>query len=171
MLGVHPIAHEGLSRRPFALSNFIFVVRKRQIDAAGVNIQRLAKILHGHRGAFNVPTRAALADWTVLLLAPLPFSPWLEPYHAIPMLPAAILLVAVALDDAILSRHRRIAVAALLAIVAVRMVGLPFSIRGLSLLAQFLVATVALGLLRPSLPVIPAERSGGPRCDRQPIAT
>jgi hypothetical protein len=118
-----------------------------------------------------VPSRAALADWTVLLLAPLPFSPWLEPYHAIPMLPAAILLVAVALDDAILSRHRRIAVAALLAIVAVRMVGLPFSMRGLSLLAQFLVATVALGLLRPSLPVIPAERSGGPRCDRQPIAT
>ena len=33
------------------------------------------------------------SDWTVLLLAPLPFSPWLEPYHAIPLLPGAMLCV------------------------------------------------------------------------------
>jgi hypothetical protein len=40
-----------------------------------------------------------LADWLVLLLFPLPFSPWLEPYHAVPMLTAAVLLVAVAMDQ------------------------------------------------------------------------
>jgi hypothetical protein len=27
--------------------------------------------------AVAAPSRAALADWTVLLVAPLPFSPWL----------------------------------------------------------------------------------------------
>ena len=45
------------------------------------------------------PSRAALADWTVLLLAPLPSSPWLEPYHAVPILPGTILCLAVALDE------------------------------------------------------------------------
>src|SRR5262245_39999315 len=53
------------------------------------------------RGTFCVPipSRAVLADWVVLMLAPLPFSPWLEPYHAVPVLVAVLLCVAVALDD------------------------------------------------------------------------
>ncbi|MET0850004.1 MAG: hypothetical protein ABW020_02645 [Candidatus Rokuibacteriota bacterium] len=37
-------------------------------------------------GRGSAPSRAALADWTVLLLAPLPLSPWLEPYHPVPVL-------------------------------------------------------------------------------------
>src|ERR1700676_1091840 len=62
MLGVHPIAHEGLTCRSLALCDFVFMMRKSKIDSAGVNVQRLAEILHGHRGAFDVPTGAAFAD-------------------------------------------------------------------------------------------------------------
>src|ERR1700722_5056551 len=62
MLGVHPVAHEAFPRRTLALGNFIFVVRKREIDSTGVNVQGLTKIFHGHRRTFDVPTRAALTD-------------------------------------------------------------------------------------------------------------
>jgi hypothetical protein len=95
-----------------------------------------------------VPSRAALADWTVLLLAPLPFSPWLEPYHAIPLVPGAILLVLTALDDRVSARDRNIAVGAWIALLATRALALPFAVRGVVLLAQFLAVVVALGLLR-----------------------
>jgi hypothetical protein len=109
-----------------------------------------------------IPSRAALADWTVLLLAPLPFSPWLEPYHAIPMVPGAILCVLVALDDGVSASDRRIAAAALLALGLTRMAELPFAMRGIVLLTQFLVVTVGLGLLRPHLSAIAAKESEAP---------
>ena len=38
-----------------------------------------------------------------------------------------------------------------------RMVGLPFAVRGIVLLTQFLVVTMALGLLRPRLSAITAR--------------
>ncbi len=101
-----------------------------------------------------VPSRAALADWMVLLLAPLPFSPWLEPYHAIPMVPSAILFVVVALDDGVSVRDRRIAIAALAALLVTLAIDLPFALRGLVLLVQFVVVIVAFGLLRPGLSVV-----------------
>jgi hypothetical protein len=104
-----------------------------------------------------IPSRAALADWTVLLLAPLPFSPWLEPYHAVPLVPGAILLILVALDDGVSASDRRIAVAALVALGLSRVVGLPFALRGIVLLTQFVVVTMALGLLRPRLSAITAR--------------
>jgi hypothetical protein len=108
-----------------------------------------------------LPSRAALGDWMVLLLAPLPFSPWLEPYHAVPMLPIAMLFVLVALDERASQLDRRIAVAAFLALLllASQTVNLPFRIRGIVILAQFVVATLALGLLRPRLPAIAAKVS------------
>src|SRR5689334_24521722 len=62
MLGVQPIAREGLARGGFTLRNFVFVMRKREIDAASVNIQRFAEIFHGHGGALDVPAGAAGAD-------------------------------------------------------------------------------------------------------------
>src|SRR5437773_11088249 len=62
MLGVHPIARERLSGGSFALGNFVFVMRKRKVDAAGVNIERFAEIFHGHGGAFDMPAGAAGAD-------------------------------------------------------------------------------------------------------------
>ena len=36
-------------------------MRKNQIDAAGVDVQRLAQILHRHHGALDVPARPARA--------------------------------------------------------------------------------------------------------------
>jgi hypothetical protein len=102
------------------------------------------------------PSRAALADWTVLLIAPLPFSPWLEPYHAIPLLVGAMLCTAIALDKQVQQRDRTIACAALAALALFLVVRVPFAIRGLQILAQFLVLTTALGLLRPRLPRSPA---------------
>ncbi len=103
------------------------------------------------------PSRAALADWTVLLLAPLPFSPWLEPYHAIPLLVGAMLCAAIALDRQIERRDRWIALAALAALALFLVVRVPFGIRGLQLLVQFIAVTIALGLLRPRLARLPAS--------------
>jgi len=104
----------------------------------------------GRAGRVGIPSRAALADWTVLLLAPLPFSPWLEPYHAIPLLPGAILCVIIVLDERVAAKNRIIALAALLALALAALVS-SFPVRGLQLLVQFLTLTVALGLLRPTL--------------------
>jgi|HubBroStandDraft_6_1064221.scaffolds.fasta_scaffold264653_1 hypothetical protein len=97
------------------------------------------------------PSRAALADWTVLLLAPLPFSPWLEPYHGVPVVPGTILCLVVALDKRASDPDRIIAAAALSALLAMHEVRIPVPIRGLQLLVQFLVLIIAFGLLRPRL--------------------
>lgn len=105
----------------------------------------------------RAPSRAALSDWTILLIAPLPFSPWLEPYHAIPLLVGATLLVAIVLDTQAPARDRAIAGAALGALALFVAVRVPFSVRGLQILAQFFVLTMALGLLRPRLQRTPAE--------------
>jgi hypothetical protein len=107
------------------------------------------------------PSRSALADWTILMLAPLPFSPWLEPYHAVPVIPATILCLAMAFDER-LGRDRSIPLVALSALLAIRLVGVPFQIRGLGLLAQFLVIVIAFGLLRPRLDRLPGSID---RCD------
>ena len=80
----------------------------------------------GRAGRVGIPSRAALADWTVLLLAPLPFSPWLEPYHAIPLLPGAILCVIIVLDERVAAKDRIIALAALLALALAALVITPF---------------------------------------------
>lgn len=53
---VHPIVDELLPRLCFALGNLVFVVRKFQILAAGMNIYRFAQILRCHDRAFDVPT-------------------------------------------------------------------------------------------------------------------
>ena len=56
---MQPVTHEWFPRCGFALRNFVFVVREGEIDAAGVNIDGFAQEFHGHRGAFDVPARAA----------------------------------------------------------------------------------------------------------------
>ena len=103
-----------------------------------------------------LPSRAALADWTVLLIAPLPFSPWLEPYHAIPLLVGTVLCSAIALDASAESRDRWTALTALAALALFLAIKVPFPVRGLALLAQFMVMTAVLGLLRPRLARLPA---------------
>ena len=96
-------------------------------------------------------SRAMLGDWIVLLLFPLPFSPWLEPYHAVPMLPAAVLLVAVALDQNVSARGRSVAAFALAGVSLLRVFFDPILLRGLSMLAQFAFVVAALALLRREL--------------------
>ena len=103
------------------------------------------------------PSRAALADWIVLLIAPLPFSPWLEPYHAIPLLVAAVVLTAIALDDQVERRDRLAAVTAITVLVVFLLVRVPFAVRGVQVLTQFLVITAVLGWLRPRLPRSPVQ--------------
>ena len=105
------------------------------------------------RGTFRVPipSRAALADWVVLLLAPLPFSPWLEPYHAVPLLVAALLCVAVALDEDQMRGDRMVALVAAAAPLLFIVFKVPFGFRGFGLGAQLLVVVLALAYLRPRL--------------------
>ena len=55
VLRVQPVARERLPGRTLALGDLVFVVRKDQVDAAGVNVERLSEVLHAHRGALDVP--------------------------------------------------------------------------------------------------------------------
>ncbi len=108
------------------------------------------------------PSRAALADWTVLMLAPLPFSPWLEPYHGVPVVPGTILCLVVALDKRASDPDRIIVAAALSALLAMHAVRIPVPIRGLQLLVQFLVLIIAFGLVRPRLTTDPPSAPWSP---------
>jgi hypothetical protein len=111
----------------------------------------LRRVLHVRRGL--QASLASLADWTVLMLAPLPFSPWLEPYHAVPLLPGAILCTVVAFDPLIGAFDRRVAFGTILLLIFVRMFYKiwPFSLRGILLFTTFEVLVLGLGLLRPRL--------------------
>ena len=53
--------NERLARRALALRNLVLVMREDEILAAAMDIQRLAEVLHAHRGALDVPARAAHA--------------------------------------------------------------------------------------------------------------
>jgi len=111
----------------------------------------LRRGLHARNGL--KPSFASLADWTVLMLAPLPFSPWLEPYHAVPLLPGAILCTAVAFDPVTGAFDRRVAFGTALLLIFVRMFYkiCPWPLRGIALLTTFEVLVLGLGLLRPRL--------------------
>jgi hypothetical protein len=105
------------------------------------------------RSAFPVvaPSRAALADWTVLLLAPLPFSPWLEPYHCVVLFVGALLCVIIALDENAVRGDRMAALAAVATLLLFLVVRVPFAVRGFGLFAQLLVFVLVLAYLRPRL--------------------
>src|SRR5689334_23916994 len=65
MFEVNPVTNELFARRAFALRDLVFVMRKNEIDAAGVNIETLAEILHRHRRALDMPARTAASDVSV----------------------------------------------------------------------------------------------------------
>src|SRR5204863_6101407 len=55
---VHPVLrHEGTTERRAALRNLVLVVREDQVEAAGMDVERLAQQLAAHRRAFDVPAR------------------------------------------------------------------------------------------------------------------
>src|SRR5580765_8284643 len=62
MFGMKPVTHKGLSRCSLRLCDLIFMVRKREVHTAGMNIKRFAKVLHSHGRALYVPTGAAWTD-------------------------------------------------------------------------------------------------------------
>ena len=59
---MEPVAHERFSGGRFGFGNFIFVMRKGQIHAAAVNVQRVAQILQRHGGALDVPAGTPRSD-------------------------------------------------------------------------------------------------------------
>ena len=63
MLAVYPEADEWFPRDGLALSNFVFVMGKNVVHAAAMDVERFTKLLHRHRGAFNVPPRPAGTEW------------------------------------------------------------------------------------------------------------
>jgi hypothetical protein len=87
------------------------------------------------------------------MLAPLPFSPWLEPYHAVPLLPGAILCTVVAFDPLTGAFDRRVAFGTIALLIFVWMFNkiCPWSLRGIVLLTTFEVLVLGLGLLRQRL--------------------
>src|SRR5438128_7355364 len=63
MLGVKPVARKRLASSALTLRDFVFVMRESEIDAAGMNVQGFTEIFHGHGRTFDVPARAARADF------------------------------------------------------------------------------------------------------------
>ncbi len=49
--------------RPLRLRNLVFVVRKNEIHAPAVDVERVAEMLASHRRALQMPARAAESPW------------------------------------------------------------------------------------------------------------
>jgi len=92
--------------------------------------------------------QARLCDVCVALLAPLPFSIWFMPYHAIVLLPANMLLLTVALDKTWETRARQAAVAALLGSQSLQYSLAHWELRGATSLVSFALIVLALGVVR-----------------------
>src|SRR5436853_5323654 len=65
MFKVQPVADELLAGSAFALRDFVFVMRKNQIDAASVKIERFAQVFHRHRRALDMPAGTAASDRSI----------------------------------------------------------------------------------------------------------
>ena len=72
---VHPAAHEGLAGGGLRLRDFVFVVREEVVDAAGVQVETFAQILHRHGAALDVPAGAAGAPRGIPLHGAVRFVP------------------------------------------------------------------------------------------------
>ena len=59
VLGVQPVAREGLAGGALALRDLVLVVREDVVDAAAVDVEGLAEVAHAHRRALDVPARPA----------------------------------------------------------------------------------------------------------------
>ena len=55
---VDPVSREGPAGRP-RLGDLILVVREDEVHPAAVDVEGIAEVLRAHRGAFDVPARAA----------------------------------------------------------------------------------------------------------------
>jgi hypothetical protein len=103
------------------------------------------------RPASDAAWRGTLADWFVLLVAPLPFSTWFEPYHAVALIPGFILCILLALDETVDVRTRWTMLLACIGSAIVKELPIPFEMRGLIFTAQFTFVILALCTIRPAL--------------------
>jgi hypothetical protein len=109
--------------------------------------------------------QARLCDVCVLLLAPLPFSIWFIPYHAIVLLPANMLLLTVALGSEWDFLRRGAAVGALVASQVLQYAVVQWDLRGATSLATFALVVLALAIIRkvPEVDLrIPIAMAGEP---------
>src|SRR2546428_83397 len=65
---VQPVAHERLPRGGLGLRDLALVMRKEVILATRVKVECVAKVLHGHGGALDVPARVAPSPRRIPLL-------------------------------------------------------------------------------------------------------
>ena len=65
VLRVKPEPREGLVIRGLRLRDLVLVVREHEVNAAGVDVERLAQVALAHRRAFDVPSRPARAEWCI----------------------------------------------------------------------------------------------------------
>jgi hypothetical protein len=91
--------------------------------------------------------QARLTDICVGLLAPLPFSIWFTPYHAVVLLPANMLLLTVVVSETWNVRIRGIALATLVGC-QILQYAIPSEFRGATYLVIFSLVVVALGVVR-----------------------
>src|ERR1700722_9910836 len=61
MLAVYPDVRERDAERRFRLRDFVFMMRADMIDAAGMDVERLAEEMARDRGALDVPAGEAFA--------------------------------------------------------------------------------------------------------------
>jgi hypothetical protein len=102
----------------------------------------------GRRPVPGNNAQARLCDVCVLLLAPLPFSIWFIPYHAIVLLPANMLLLTVALGSEWDSPRRWAAGSALAASQILQYSVDQWDLRGATSLATFALVVLALAIIR-----------------------
>ena len=93
-------------------------------------------------------SQTRLSDFCVVLLAPLPFSIWFMPYHAIVLLPAYMLLLTIALSTGRKLWTRRIAAFALIACQILRYSVTQWELRGAVYLISFILILLALAATR-----------------------
>ena len=58
---MQPVTDERFPGRGLALGNFIFVMRKDEVFATAMDVERLAEVLDAHRTALDVPPRPTRA--------------------------------------------------------------------------------------------------------------
>ena len=98
--------------------------------------------------------QARLADVCVGLLAPLPFSVWFTPYHAIVLLPAYMLLLTVAVSKTWDITTRATALAVLIGC-QILQYAIRAELRGAIYLVSFCLVVLALGVVRSKFRTVP----------------
>ena len=62
---MQPYAGEFLVVCRFGLGDLVFVMRKCEVDTAGVDVERVAQVALAHGGALDVPARSAATEGRV----------------------------------------------------------------------------------------------------------